>query len=253
MDTSTGSKLAMSELQALPLEAPDGWHAAKIPFHFPADEHMRAPLYERIETVLQHLQGETASRKMVCLQLTGLRAENAVKQIAAHGRSWKPEMGLGVYPEGMPPRLWTSSDFLDRNYDEPIPELMENAVLLHAHGSDAQEACRVMTGAGGLIQVLHSTSIAAVQGAWYDLLQPTIAEPGLAGYSVYLPMLSEGSMSDPEKLLRMLQPIESYIREDAKAGEIFLISRMNLDAALLSAGLLHLKAASDRTAPARVS
>lgn len=220
------------------LDAPSPWHAVLLPMKFPVREAARLEL-QRMQQLAANLCEERTLERSVFLQLDHLHRDNAIQQINHNGRRWEPEMGLGIYPQAPAPRYWTSEYFLERAYTDPIPALMHNVMHLDTGETNLQHACDCMTGTGGLVQVLRNGKRPALRAAWYETLQPTIQEPGLAASPLYVPLLGVASLASASTDLdRWMGPADIYLRESDEDQGIFILSRYEFISALKSSGII---------------
>lgn len=218
-------------LQALELPAAAPFRAYRISLEgLPLKLEARPWLRNTIADLILRTRKSSSLHLSVWLLLDELHKDNAIREISRNGRKWKPDIGIGVRPEGPPPRYRTSGDFLDRDYDSPIPTFVHTVIHLDADPPSLQHACEVMTGTGGLIQVLHLKPVSEVRSEWYRLIQPTIMEEGLAAYPLYFPLLSTKSFAVPATgiLERWMSNVEIYIRESAEDQGILIFSKKPL-------------------------
>jgi hypothetical protein len=172
------------------------------------------------------------------LQLDELHQDNTIRNISRYAQQWKPQIGLGVRPEAPPPRYWSEDDLLERDHDSPIPILMHMVAHLDTDGKSSDLACEVMTGSGGLIQVLHTSEPGQLVRTWYNIFQPTIQEAGLAAYPLYIPLIGTTTIANrpAQDLARWMADACLYVRESIEDKGVFLLSRFPLEMALGRAG-----------------
>jgi hypothetical protein len=231
--------IAQPGLEALPLQVAEGYYSFLIPLdELPVPRQQRPHLRGGLERCLSTLHNQLACESSVFLQLDELHRDNAVRNISQYAQQWKPQIGLGVRPEAPPPRYWTEDDLLERDYTSPIPMLMHTVIYLDADQKNRDLAREVMTGSGGLIQVLHRSSAAQLVSTWYNSFQPTIQEEGLAAYPLYAPLIGAASVANrpAEDISRWLGDASVYVRESIEDKGVFLLSRFPLEMALEQAG-----------------
>ncbi len=220
----------------MPIATP--WHAYVVPLHALPLQPERRPILRDSVTRLVATLSETAKERSVFLLLDELHRDNAIREISRFGRQWRPEMGLGLRPEAEPPRYWTEQDLTDRDHDSPLPALKHTVAYLDTDEAGATHACDVMSGTGGLVQVLHTSLNDDLIAAWNKTFLPEIEEEGLAAYPIYVPLLSTASLIHGETgaLDRWMGRADVYMRESASDKAILLVSRFALDAHLRASG-----------------
>lgn len=227
------------QFEALPLRVAEGYVSFLIPLDkLPLPPHQRPHLRDGLERFVCTLQNDLACKSSIFLQLDELHQDNAIRNISRYARQWKPQIGLGVRPEAPPPRYWSEDDLLERDHASPIPILMHSVTHLDTDEKSSDLAREVMTGSGGLIQVLHANTSAQLVSTWYNIFQPTIQEEGLAAYPLYVPLIGTATIANhpAEDLARWMADACVYVRESTEDKGVFLLSRFPLAMALERAG-----------------
>ena len=229
-----------SALEARPMAVATPWYAYVVPLHALPLEPDRRPILRESMTRLVAALRETAKERSVFLLLDELYKDNAIREISRYGRQWRPEMGLGLRPEAEPPRYWTEKDLTDRDYDSQLPALKHTVAQLDTDEAGAAHACEIMSGTGGLIQILHTCSTADLIEAWNHTFVPGIEEEGLAAYPIYVPLLTTASLTNTETgtLDCWMGRADVYVRESASDKALLLVSRFALDAHLRACGFI---------------
>jgi len=239
MNLSTA--LEHKNLKAVRLETSSDNFAYLIPLpSLPLKAEKRAELFASVSGLVQLSRDRLNANRSVWLDLEHLHQDNAIRQISKYGPLWGPEMGLGLRPESDPPRYWTEDDLMNRDHDSPMPALMRSVMLLNADEKNAMQACEAMTGTGGLIQVVHRCTTQHLQQAWYDVLQPSIREEGLAAFPIYMPLFALSSFTERALPLMELcmRDVDLYVRESVADSGILLLSRQEISPLLEEAGLV---------------
>jgi hypothetical protein len=234
------------ELNPVPVFQP--WEAFTLPlegFPLPEDqrEDLRAWIGQLVSSLaLQHRQIMPAT----WIEMSQIHHDNGARVLAANARAWKPDMGLGIYPDRESPRLWTKSDFLDRAWDEALPDFM----LTVSHVADQQStehARDTMLGRGVVTHLLLEKPADAFHAEARAFLLPRIREEAFRCYPFYLPLLRRSSVEkvDPQVLFQWLGCAAVYIRECFDDKEILLLSRIPLEAHFKAIGMRRTSATAE--------
>ena len=227
-------------LRVVRLSSPAEWHAYLIPLgELPLKKEMRPLLRNAMQNLMKSLMRDGEQRS-VWLLLDELHREENIRLISEHAARWRPDMGLGLQPEAGPPRYWSESDLMDRDYGSPVPALMHSVMLLDTDEAGQRHACDMLAGMAALVQVVHNEPTLDMAAEWYDIFQPTILERGLAAYPLYLPLLGTSSIQSDNgaELARWMGRASVYVRESFEDKGIFILSRFRLPAALDQSGFL---------------
>ncbi len=126
----------------------------------------------------------------VCLEVNALPIRSSSEVLRSNAAQWLPITGLGIYPDRTSPRLWTEDDFLDREYGDPLPPLMNSVVVLEGEQKSVRDAVRSMLGSGALSFLGASGSAEALLEDLGERYAANITEPALTGMPFYVPLLS---------------------------------------------------------------
>lgn len=223
------------------LEAPAPWHGLLLPLpSLPLDKSLRRELYEKLNHLLSLLKGARPLCMATWLLMDTLHQDGESKKIAAHGRQWMPDPGLGVWPDREPPHAWTDDEFLEREYGTPLRPLMHTVMHISAGEAASMHAWETMAGTGSVIQLLIEKSPEEFHAAAKAHLLPTIEDESFRGFSMYFPLLCTTSIrgKEADELDRWLGPAVAYVRESAEDSGIFLLSRIDPADALRESGIV---------------
>lgn len=228
-------------LYAERIATPDSWHAFLLPLEsVPLDTHDRPALRSALDKLLNHVaHDQVQAERSLWLLLDQLHKDGAVRLIAKNGTIWNPDMGIGLWPDREPPRMWTRDELLERDYLTPIRELKHTVVHINADKAGFQHAWETMLGTGGVIELLHTGEVAKTIEHWQDVLQPTIEDEAFQAYPFTFPLIEKKSIErrSKEQLDSWFGPVSFYLRESAEDTGILLLSRTPLEKALEKAGI----------------
>ncbi len=176
-------------------EAPESFEAAIISSeHFPVG----ADKFRHLQSFLAEWMGQLAIRHQLTatawVQMTNLHQGDAAQQLSKNGALWMPELGLGVWPDREPPRLWTQADFHELSLGQAPPALMHTVFHLSKGDQAAKDAWERLAGSGTLIYALLSGNPQEFHQKMGDVLMPLIREEALRGYPFYMPLLDGNSL-----------------------------------------------------------
>jgi hypothetical protein len=224
----------MAETEKKPLwktnwiDVPRPWYAVHIALpSVPLESSLRPELREKLSLVMAALRKDSNLQLSTWLLLDTLHENNEVRKIAANGRRWIPDVGLGVWPDREPPRMWSDADLKDRDFNTPLRPLMHTVIHISAAEEAAVHAWETMLGTGGTIQLLLEKSAEDFHDELRETLLPTIEDETYRGFSIYFPLLSVKSVlrRQAEELDRWLGPTTVYLRESADDTGVLLVTR----------------------------
>lgn len=137
-----------------------------------------------------------------------------------------PSTGLGVFPDREPPRLWKGSDFTDRKFSDPLPELMY--VVFHVSSENAaSHAWENMFGTGSSIHLVLGKSAEQFHLDVNAELSAHIEEEAFKNQPFYFPLLEARSLRrvNAEDLDRWLSGALLYVRESIEDKAVLLLAR----------------------------
>jgi len=203
-----------------------------------------APELSLLKSFLQRLNGELMQPREspveVFLQFNQLHLADGAARLANNARVWKPQHGLGVWPDRPAPTLWTREDFESPPHGMPPPMMYRVFRISGARGVK-DRAMDVMLGLGTVIEILTEGPGDAFLAQAKKLLYPSIQERALRKFPLYMPLLERKSVegAPPEKLVDWFCGASTYIRESAEDKGVLIVSRDPLTPILQKMGGHH--------------
>lgn len=217
----------MSELTLKSIAAPPPWEALVLTvssFPVPPEE------LASVRSFLRRLTGALLEDGELCveifLQFNHLHLADGAARIAENARAWRPEHGLGVWPDREPPVLWTRAEFESPPTGPPRP-IMHKVLRLSGSRRVKNDAVEMMLGRGAVIEVLTAEPGDRFLERARKLLLPPIQERALRSFPFYVPLLERKSIGgrQADQLQDWLCGVSVYIRESAEDSGILIASR----------------------------
>ncbi|HEX3437412.1 MAG TPA: hypothetical protein VHT24_11650 [Pseudacidobacterium sp.] len=222
------------------IDVQEPWHAVLIALpSLPLEKSLRPELHEKLTSLVAVLRGVSTLQLSTWLLMDTLHQDGEVRKIAANGRLWVPDVGLGVWPDQEPPRMWSDEEMTEREHDAPLRPFMHTVIHISADESGCMHAWQTMAGTGSVIQLLLEKSPDEFHEEAKANLLPTIEDETFHGFSIYFPLLSVRSISGREasELERWLGSAAVYLRESPEDAGILLLSRIDPAGALRETGI----------------
>lgn len=222
-----------------PLLVSQPWEAFTVdigsfPVEPPQLEHMRTAV-SRLNNVIE---GVTGLRAGLFLQVSQLHLDGGSSRFAAQARQWSPTMGLGIFPNGEQPRIWTRKDFEKL---EPGVQLrpMCHKVFRIGAAKENEAAWHLMFGRGVTLQI-YAPDIEGTLQQMSDLFLPGIEEKLFRRYPFFVALLDRRSLerASAEELDRWSCGLIAYVRESAEDQSVLIASRLPLLKSIESAGFV---------------
>ncbi|MGD0578551.1 MAG: hypothetical protein ABSC08_06450, partial [Bryobacteraceae bacterium] len=142
---------------------------------------------------------------------------------------WRPQVGLGVWPDRPPPELWKISDLFRMARGERVP-LMYQVSRITAGPKVSSQALSLLLGTGMTIAVLHCGSTDELLSGYKDTYLPTITQPNLRILPFYVPLLDLKSLqhSHPDDLPKWLGKARLYLRESPLDNAVLVVTDADL-------------------------
>jgi hypothetical protein len=225
------------------LEAPESFEAAFIPMdQFSAGSEDFRRLHLFLGGWIDKLAAQHHLTASSWIQMTNLHQGDTAQQLSKNGARWRPELGLGVWPDREPPRLWTQADFQELSLGQPPPALMHTVFHLSKGDQAAKDAWEQLFGSGTLVYALLSTTAQEFHQTMTDELLPLIREEALRGYPFYMPLLDGKSLQTAcgrhvGRQAKPVSPTETplykwmgvarfYVRESAEDKGLFILTSL---------------------------
>lgn len=154
-----------------------------------------------------------------------------------HLPEWRPEIGLGVWPNRPPPELWKISDLFRMAGGERIPLMYQVARITTGPRAESQ-AFGLLLGTGMIMAVVHGGSINELLARYKDTYLPTIKQANLRILPFYVPLLDLKSLqsSHAGDLSKWLGGARLYLRESPQDKAVVVVTDSDLNALFERAG-----------------
>lgn len=150
-----------------------------------------------------------------------------------HLPEWRPEVGLGVWPNRPPPELWKKSDMFRMARGERVP-LMYQVSWIAAGPKAASRALDLLLGRGMIVAIFHAGPASELMADYKQTFLPAIQVPNLRILPFYVPLLDLQSLhqAQPGDLRCWLGKARFYLRESPQDNAILLIADTDLNVIL---------------------
>jgi hypothetical protein len=214
------------------LSLPAGWHGAILPVsEFPLPERKREEYRSACDLLTERLREDfPEAERQVYLQFHRLLPGEDVERLQENARLWMPEVGLGVWPDREPPRLWTKEDLEEAEEPAKIRPLMFKVLKVqedpragtHAWEAMAGRGCRMLIGCTEPEQFLKHTA---------ELFVPRMQQSVFRSFPFYVPLLESASCAGAgeAEMATWLRFCSYYVRESVEDEGLLAISAKPLD------------------------
>lgn len=147
-----------------------------------------------------------------------------------HLPDWRPEIGLGVWPNRPPPELWKISDLFRMAGGERVPLMYQVARITTGPKAESQ-AFGLLLGTGMTVAVMHGGSTEELLARYKETYLPTIKQANLRILPFYVPLLDLKSLqsSHPGDLSKWLEGARLYLRESPLDNAVVVVSDIDLN------------------------
>jgi|SRR5579863_7562478 len=214
-------------IRLLPLAAPGPWKGVLLPVSsFPTPEAELAPVRMFLQKLVRSI-GTRAAVVETFIQLAGLHLADGAAHLTAHGQKWRPQMGLGVWPDREPPTGWTLEELQELVPGEKPRPLMNIALRLTGLPEARHQARDVLVGRGTIVQFLANLEGEKLLTRARDVLFPPIKDPSFTSFSFYIPLLETKSLAKAtaDQLDAWCCGAHAYIRESPEDAGILILSK----------------------------
>ncbi len=227
---------AISLLRWSAIETFGGWQAAVLPVpEFPLPLAYAAALERFSEALGEVLRGPYRLKQQLFLQVWKLGPETGAPDVSANRRAWRPQLGLGVWPNRLPPGGWTEERMVDAAaaiYRGDEPELPSHRLLrLCASPADTVDAARTMRRFGVLLEMFCPGESTETDARAREMFLPRIKASRFLQEEFYAPLLDRGSLlsaGPTEEIGAMLCGADVYLRDSAEDKGVLIVSRFPL-------------------------
>lgn len=225
------------------LEPRGAWQAFLMPtLGFPVAPAERLTLLAFATPLMQSLHRSNYDHT-VFLQAWKLGKDTGSSLIADHNRDWRPQVGLGMWPDRPAPTSWTEELMMDASAavirgDEP--ELPWHPLLRLRPNVEGREAAESsLRGFGAQIDVFSTSAVDDLLRSCDTYYRPRIQGDRFRDEAFYLPLLDRRSFerATANDLDQCMCGIDFYLRESPEDRAVFVLSRLPLRQILENAGL----------------
>ncbi len=178
---------------------------------------------EALAAINEQLSPFKGTNRSVFLQHQYL--PNGKETFNEHLQQWRPESGLGVWPDREAPRLWKTADFFRMARGESMP-LMYRVFRLGGDAASSAQAVELLAGSGMVMVIAHTATAEVILKQYKDTYLPGITQPNLRMFPFYVPLLDVKSVKDrkAQELQKWLGGARFYLRESPQDNGILVIS-----------------------------
>ena len=214
----------------------DEWESMLVPVkQFPAPQEQAASLKTFLAAFRESVLADPEQQHEVLLQTWKLGPGRGSEVLHEHLKEWKPELGLGIWPDRKPPQGWTEERFVNAAaaaFRSAEPQLPSHRLLRLAGKSSARvEAAARMTGFGTMVEMFGHDSYEKIAERGRKLYLPGIMERRFQRETFYLPLLDRETLRTartPAQLATWLCGVDIYVRESPEDGGLLIVSRKPL-------------------------
>ena len=224
------------------IEAPLPWQAVVLPV---SEYPLKAPEYGLVRRFLglltMVLEKEHRLRQEVLLQMWKIAPESGAGLVSSNGKLWKPQIGLGIWPDREPPTSWSQATMQNAvaaafRGDEPTKPYY-NLLRLTCDAAVRSKAAETMCGYGTQIQTFSKLESDALLERSKKTFLPMIRDNRFKNERFYLPLLDSNTVTSAgyaERLDACLCGIDFYLRESPEDKGILIVTKIPLDPLLKS-------------------
>lgn len=215
-------------IPGLEFALPGRWAGYEIPVHFPM---RRAAERDRLEQALwtlgTRLHPTADAQPGVFFLMDNLHRDNAVRELSRNARDWRPNMGLGVWPDQPPPRTMTGADILDMEWGTRPRLTVHKVAGLGAEPAVLHAAWSAMFGLGSSILTFGPGGAPRMLAETREILRAPITDEGFQQYPFFCPLLGKKALNTAtaEQLDGWLGSTQLYLRESEEDKAILLLTR----------------------------
>jgi hypothetical protein len=164
------------------------------------------------------------------IQMSQARDQATTHLFSDHARKWMPEMGLGVWTNRAPPRMWKAEDLEDMDPASGMPTLLHSLFRVTADANAKLDAMATMTGTGCGLQLISRVESTVLIHDLKVLFLGYIQDRVFRIFPWYVPLIESGALAEPMEpfTASALRGISLYIRESPEDGGILIVSAQPL-------------------------
>ena len=228
-------------IQLIAQPAPEPFSCFLLPVkQFPIPSELRIRVFEFVERFVAAVQKAGSLQLEFFLQFTQLHHEDGPVMLSRRGTEWLPQLGLGVWPDRDPPKMWTVEDFRNLAPGEMIRPLMHQLFRIT---TDSEARCRARDaffGTGAGLQISMRKGDEGLLNRATELLLPRMTEPSFQAFEYYVPLLDASSVAGAttDDLESWLCGAQLYVRESVEDCGLLIVSCVRLEEILRDLGAL---------------
>lgn len=194
-----------------------------------ADFPVTGPELELIKGLMRQVITEIRKslnlRSELLIQLANLHLEDGASRLSSNAGKWRPEVGLGVWPDREPPTLYTVDEIRNLKENEKPRTLMHQVFRVTASQQDREAAQDTMLGLGTVLHLLIPDLWEEFRTRASECLLPPIKEESFRCFPFYVPLLERRSIvkAKADDLTAWLCGAPVYIRESAEDKGILML------------------------------
>jgi len=224
-------------LRRLQMAAGEGYLLPVTKFPIPEQE------FSQVRDFFQKLQTELASRwdlsLEVFIQLEQFEDDEPREVFYRHAQQWIPEVGLGVWPDREPPRVWTLEEFTQCALANKRPRPLMFQVFQITGSPQARiEAHERLAEFGALVEYLTDEDPELLLQRTTAALLPAIQDPTYTCFPFYVPLLEVKTLvgATTETLETWIGQNSVYIRESFEDCGILIASLLPIEQIVIACG-----------------
>jgi hypothetical protein len=149
----------------------------------------------------------------------------ALDLLVDNARNWMPDLGIGIRPDGEPPRMLNASDLSKLKWNE-MPKIKHETIFRLASDLAPASALPKFCGSGALLYCLLESPVENYLSEQRELWLPAIHDPAFRAHSFYLPLFERQSLEErePSILLKWMGSAAVYLRENIEENGVLILS-----------------------------
>ena len=217
------------------VETKEGWQVGLLPIaEYPLQQEHAAAVSQFCAALGSVLRKQYQLIQQVALQVWRLGPETGGPELQEHRSNWRLQLGLGVWPDRVPPQGWKEECMVDAAaaiYRGDEPELPFHRLLRVGSRDYAHAAAQMMHRHGVALELFARKDRFQTDTRFREIFLSRITEHRFRNESFYLPLLDRNSVlraTNVQALDTILEDVEVYLRDSAEDRGLLLISRLPL-------------------------
>ena len=224
------------------ISAPEPWRVFLLPVSgFPLKVPEFGLVRRYLGMIATVLEKEHGLKQEVLQQMWKLAPESGAGLVSSHAKLWKPQIGLGIWPDREPPTSWSQATMQDAaaaalRGDEPTKPYY-NLLRMTCDPATRTSAAATMCGYGTQIQTFSRIDSDELLKRSKETYLPSIRDDRFKNERFYMPLLDARTVASAgyaERLEASLCGIDFYLRESPEDKGILMITKMPFDPLLAS-------------------